>query len=218
MRKKYSFLFIAFFVVIAACNKEKINNTDQKVGISRVTFFPTVTLTGDEYVAVPIGETYTDPGVSALENGAEIAVTTTGSVATQTPGVYTLVYSAVNKDGFSSSVTRTVAVYETAEDAITNDFSGDYARTSNGVISTWTKIAPGVYKVLNPGGAPGATLTVIAFNPEGKTVFIPEQTASDGSLTSSAEETPYSTTEPAQYAWKIVNSGYGPALRTFIKQ
>ncbi len=217
MRKKYPVLIIALIAFLSSCNKEEFHNTDEKVGISRVTFFPSLSINGDQYMAVPVGGIYTELGASAEEKGAEIPVTTSGTVDTQTPGVYTLVYSAVNKDGFPASLTRTVAVYETAEDAITNDFSGNYARTSNGVISTWTKLAPGVYVVVNPGGAAGATLTVIAFNPEGMAVFIPEQTA-DGSLTSSAEETPYSTTDPPQYSWKIINPGYGPALRTFIKQ
>ncbi len=216
--KKNLFLLFAFIVIISACNKDKINNTDTKVGISRVTFFPTLTLTGSAYQAVSVGSPYTDPGAKAIVAGAEVPVAVNGSVDIQSPGVYTLTYSATNADGFSASATRTVAVYSTSSDAAANDLSGDYARTSNGVIATWTKVAPGVYKVVNPGGAAGATLTVIAINPTGSTIDIPEQQASDGSITSSTDEVYNINSNPPQYSWKIVNPGYGPALRTFIKQ
>lgn len=218
MTKKYLVLFISVMVIVSSCNKEEIHNTDEKIGISRVTHFPTLTLLGSAYEAVAVDGAYTDLGATATVGGADVPVAVEGSVNTGEPGVYTLKYTSTNSDGFSASATRTVAVYSTAPDAAANDFSGDYARASNGVIATWTKIAPGVYVVVNPGGASGATLTVIVFNPQGFEIFIPEQIASDGSLTSSSDETPYSMTDPPQYSWKIVNPGYGPALRTFIKQ
>lgn len=216
MRNKYYFLILAF-VIISACNKEKINNTDTKVGISRVTFFPSLTLNGSDYVAVNMGDTYTDPGATATVGGADVPVTIDGTVDINEPGVYAITYSAKNSDGFSASARRFVVVYSTSDDAAANDLSGDYARTSNGSIATWTKIGPGVYKIFNPGGAPGTNLTVIAINPTGFTVEIPEQVSSDGSITSSGDEV-YTNSNPPQYSWTIHNPTYGPALRTFIKQ
>jgi hypothetical protein len=138
-------------------------------------------------------------------------------VNTSTPGIYNVVYSAKNKDGFSASTTRTVAVYSTDATAAANDFSGNYARTTNGSIATWTKIAPGVYTVFNPGGAPGTNLTVIVFNPTGLTIKIPPQKGPDGNTTTSANES-YTLTPSPRYTWQIINPGYGTALRTFIKQ
>ena len=217
MKKIIQFIFLSFIILLAACNKDDINNTESKVGISRVTNFPLLSLNGERYVTIIVGGTYTEAGAVATEAGADIPVTTNGSVNTAIPGVYTLTYSAVNKDGFSASVTRTVVIYSTDASATANDLSGNYARTSNGSVSTWTKLAPGVYKVFNPGGAPGTNVTVIAINPTGFTIKIPVQPIGDGTPMSSSDEL-YTNSVPAKYSWKIVNQGYGTALRNFVKQ
>ena len=217
MKKRYLFLLISFLSIIASCSKDKIINTHDRVGISKVTYYPILTLTGNAIIAIPNGTAYTDPGVKAQAAGVDVPVTTSGTLDVKTDGVYTLTYSAVNSDGYSASATRKVVVYTTAADAAANDLSGNYARTTNGSVATWTKIAPGVYTVFNPGGAPGTNLTVVAINPSGFNISIPEQLASDGSPTSSTNES-YTNSNPAKYSWKIVNPGYGTGLRTFIKQ
>ncbi|HCN84573.1 MAG TPA: DUF5011 domain-containing protein, partial [Sphingobacteriaceae bacterium] len=159
---------------------------------------------------------YTEPGVTAKEGTADIVPTISGTVNTNTADVYTLTYTAVNKDGFSASAVRTVIVYSTDAGAAAQDLSGNYARNTNASIATWTKIAPGVYKVFNPGGAPGTNLTVIAINPTGYSIKIPSQISSDGLTTSSASENVSGM--PNSYGWQILNPGYGTAVRTFIKQ
>ena len=215
--KKFIPLFYSLLAVLfVACNKDEIHNTEDQVGISKVTHFPVLTLNGDRYMTIEEGGTFTDPGIIATEGGAPIPYTTDGSVNTGEVGVYDLTYTAVNKDGFPASLTRTVVIYSTESSAAANDLSGTYIRT-NGVPSTWTKIAPGVYTVLNPGGATGVNLTVVAFNQTGNTIHIPDQTISDGSTMTSAQEV-YSPGPPATYTWQILNSGYGTQLRTFVKQ
>ncbi len=215
--KKFIPLFYSLLAVLfVACNKDEIHNTEDQVGISRVTHFPVLTLNGDRYMTIEEGGTFTDPGIIATEGGAAIPYTTDGSVNAGEVGVYDLTYTAVNKDGFPASLTRTVIIYSTEASGAANDLSGTYIRT-NGVPSTWTKIAPGVYTVLNPGGATGVNLTVVAFNQTGNTIHIPDQTIGDGSTMTSAEEV-YSPGPPATYTWQILNSGYGTQLRTFVKQ
>ena len=210
-------MIVLFAGTFVSCEKDDINNTDTQVGISTVTVFPTLTLNGSAYMAIPLGGTFTDPGVVAKAGTASIAYTTTGSVNTATAGVYQLTYSAKNADGFTASVSRNVIVYETAPSAAANDFSGNYARTTNGSVATWTKLAPGVYTVFNPGGAPGTNVTVFAINPTGNTIKIPVQKIGDGTNFSSSSET-YTPGAVPQYTWTIVNSGYGTAARTFVKQ
>ena len=215
--KKFIPLFYSLLAVLfVACNKDEIHNTEDQVGISKVTHFPVLTLNGDRYMTIEEGGTFTDPGIIATEGGAPIPYTTDGSVNTGEVGVYDLTYTAVNKDGFPASLTRTVVIYSTESSAAANDLSGTYIRT-NGVPSTWTKIAPGVYTVLNPGGATGVNLTVVAFNQTGNSIHIPDQTIGDGSTMTSAQEV-YSPGPPATYTWQILNSGYGTQLRTFVKQ
>jgi len=204
-------------LTFSSCRKEpSFNYPAGTVGISKITVYPTLALKGSSVIVVPIGTVFTDPGVTALEGTNPLTPVVTGSVNVNAAGVYTLTYTATNRDGFPASITRTVAVYDTKPDAVANDFSGSYARTSNGQVAVWTKIAPGVYSVVNPGGAVGATLSVVVFNQTGSTIKIPQQNASDGTSTTSANESYNPAT--STYSWVIVNPGYGGSLRTFIKQ
>jgi len=212
----FSFLVAAFMV---SCNEADIVDTDQQVGISKVTYYPILTVTGEEYVTVAKGGTFTDPGATAEAGGASVPVVASGTVDTNTVGVYVVTYTATNTDGFSASASRFVVVYSTDAGAAAQDLSGNYARTSNGSVSTWTKIAPGTYKVFNPGGAPGTNLTVIAFNPTGNIIHVPTQPDSAGGTTSCTNNAGGADiTYNNGYAWKVVNTGYGTSLRTFVKQ
>ena len=199
---------------IFSCKKDSFNYPDGTVGISKITYFPILTLKGDRVMLLVKGTAFTDPGVTATEAGAAIPATASGQVNINTPGVYDISYSATNKDGYPASISRKVVVYDTKADAAANNFSGKYARDTNGAISNWTKLGPGVYSVSNPGGA-DATFSVIVFNDSGNHVFIPSQLASDDVATSSANEVPYNTN---RYSWVIKRANYGPALRTFVKQ
>jgi Domain of unknown function (DUF5011) len=217
MKIKFAFIWIPFMLLMISCKKDPIINTPDRIGISRVTYYPTITLTGDAIVTVPNGVVYTEPGVKATAGTAEVPVTSTGFVDTGKDGVYTISYSAKNADGYSSFASRIVIVYTTAPDAAAHDLSGTYLRTATGSSAVWTNIAPGVYQVFNPGGSPGTNLTVIVFNPSAFKILIPPQLGSDGTPTSSTNES-YTNSTPATYSWRIVNPGYGSALRTFIKQ
>lgn len=204
-------------LTFSSCRKEpSFNYPAGTVGISKVTVYPILTLKGTSVILVPIGTAFTDPGVTALEGTNPLTPVVTGSVNVNAAGVYTVTYTATNKDGFPASIARTVVVYDTKPDAVANDFSGSYARSTNGQLAVWTKIGPGVYSVVNPGGAVGATLSVIVFNSTGSTIKIPQQNASDGTSTTSANET--YTIATSSYSWVIVNPGYGPSLRSFVKQ
>jgi len=209
MNRYFKLIFVFVFFLLTSCEKDT-------EGISFLTEFPVLKMKGDEYFTLAKGGSYTEPGVTAKEGETDLTVTESGTVNTAVAGVYIKGYSAVNKDGYSATTKRFVVVYSTDAGAAANNLSGKYARSTNSVLAEWIKLAPGVYKVVNPGGAPGATLTVIAFNPTGFVIDIPNQVSSDGSETSSDLED-YSAM-PKTYKWKIVNPGYGPAVRTFNKQ
>ena len=163
-----------------------------------------------------VGDPFTDEGAVAILNEQEIEYTTEGTVDTNTPGVYVIDYGAVNPEGYAVSDFRTVVVIDEASVAA-NDFSGTYARyvagAPNNQTSTWTKTGTGVYSIQNPGGATG--LTVVGVNYAGKTVVVPQQQTNVGIFSSTEAE--YNTAT-STYVWAIVNGGYGPAPRTFIKQ
>lgn len=215
---KYISAFCLCIWFFGCAKEEDIISTDTQVGHSKITFFPVLTLKGDKYIAVPVGGAYTEPGTTATEAGTSITAAVSGSVNTAKVGVYTLTYTATNKDGFSVSDTRTVAVYSTDATAAANDLSGSYLRAATGVSAIWTKLAPGVYIIANPGGAAtGTGLKVIAFNPTGFTVTIPSQISSDGNTSSSSNFT-YTNGTPPSYTLVFNNPGYGTGVRTFVKQ
>jgi hypothetical protein len=110
-------------------------------------------------------------------------------------------------------------------DVAGNDFSGTYGRYTLddggnhvpfGQNAVWTKTAPGIYTVANPGGAAGAdALTVIAVNYTGNEIAIPrQQSASFGGIvyTTSASYDP-----PSSYQWALSAPNYGTQVRYFSK-
>ncbi|HEY0667492.1 MAG TPA: DUF5011 domain-containing protein [Sphingobacteriaceae bacterium] len=217
MKRHIKILAILFLSMgIISCSKEDFNYPEGYVGVSKVTNYATFDMKGSRYVILNKGGTYTEAGVTAKEGDRDLPVTITGTVNTAVAGVYNLTYSAVNADGFPASVNRTVIVADIGADAAAMDLSGNYARTLNGSIAAWTRLAPGVYSVFNPGGAPGTNLTVIVFHTSANTIDFPVQVASDGGTYSGRNESfnPLTNT----YSWVVVNSGYGTALRTFVKQ
>jgi hypothetical protein len=221
MKKYIGFIGAALMCLsIFSCQKDNFNYPDGTVGVSTITYYPVFTRTGSQYVVVTKGGAYTDPGITAKEGTNDLKVTTTGTVNTNVVGVYPLTYTAVNKDGYSATSSRTVIVTSPDATAAANNFSGSYLRASTGQSAVWTKIGPGVYTVNNPGGAANVSLVAVALNQVGNRVYIPSQISSDGLTTSSSTEssTPGANGTLSQYSWVIINPGYGTALRTFVKQ
>lgn len=103
--------------------------------VSQLTNYPIITVTGDNPIYVPLGGTYTDPGAVALEGTEEIQTTQTylgmyrgdKTINTNKADQYTETYTAVNKDGFSASSTRTVIVYQNGD--LVNSIEGLYTCT-----------------------------------------------------------------------------------------
>ena len=129
---------------LTSCNDSKDELTD-----SRLTYYVKLDMQGDAFVQVPIGSTYTDAGCTATMNGEDATsrIITTGldAIDTNTAGLYTVTYSAVNNDGFPASVTRTVAV---CDPTITTDISG-----------TWT-LQAGSYRLYKGAQTPYADYTI----------------------------------------------------------
>lgn len=144
MKKIIASLFV-LSILFFGCEKD-ITTED----ISTITNFVTFELEGESQMTVAKGDTYEEPGYTAFEGEEDVTaqVQIDGSVDTDTPGVYTLTYSAENQDGFSAGTSRTVVVYDPAAPAI--DLSGTYAgqrEGSSGGPVTITTVAPGIFFV-----------------------------------------------------------------------
>ncbi|HYH14533.1 MAG TPA: immunoglobulin-like domain-containing protein [Flavisolibacter sp.] len=217
--KQFLSIVLLSTVFLFSCKKDDINNTDEKVGHSRVTNFPEVSIKGDRLIILNEGGTYTEAGATALVKGAEVAYQTTGTVNTAVPGVYNLAYAAQNQDGFSATDWRTVVVI--GNDVASNDLSGNYDRAATGTTTVWTKTAPGVYEIDNPGGAAtGYGLKAIVVNYQGNKIAIPRQFGvnPDGSPIEVSSRAETYNPETSSYSWIFLASGYGTAARDFVKQ
>jgi uncharacterized repeat protein (TIGR01451 family) len=77
---------------------------------------PVIALNGADTLTVECHTAFVDPGATASDGCAgDVSVTTSGSVDTNTPGSYTLTYTAQDPSGNAAApVTRTVNVVDTA--------------------------------------------------------------------------------------------------------
>ncbi|WP_298651340.1 BT_2262 family domain-containing protein [uncultured Proteiniphilum sp.] len=155
MKKIIHYLFVCLACMAISCED------DTSKDMSKITYFVNYEILGDETMLLPVGTPYVEPGVIAMEGETDItsSVVITGSVDASAIGIYDISYSATNVDGFSSSVSRTVVVYDPS---ITTDISGVYtaaagthrlAIATGATVSyadysvTLTSIAPGVFQV-----------------------------------------------------------------------
>ncbi|WP_266202896.1 immunoglobulin-like domain-containing protein [Pontibacter kalidii] len=196
-------------LLLSGCEKD-----DETADISFVTTYPVVSLIGEQWEVLQVGETFTDPGIEAFEGETAIDYTTSGTVDTSVPGVYVLTYTAVNQDGFSASTIRYVGVITPEAAAI--DLSGQYQRTAGALgVSTVTRIEPGLYETDNIGGVadPGPATTVRFYHYDVNQLGVPPQDV-QGSEFAAVD----ATVIPGEsYSWIVINPGYGTALRTFVK-
>lgn len=144
--KVSSFLGLSVLSLALALTGCKKTETDE---LSRIKSYPAISLKGDEYYVINVGETFTDPGVTASLAGQSIQPTITGSVNTATPGLYTLTYAAANTEGNVVTSVRSVIVTDPAVNTL--DQSGNFQRTvftPSSVTKVGTK---GLYRLDNFG-------------------------------------------------------------------
>ena len=105
---------------------------DEELTDSRITYYVKFEMQGKDFMESPIGVDFVDPGCKATlgeeDFTNQITVSGLDKIDKNVPGLYQVTYSGTNKDGFTTSVSRTVAV---CDPSITDDISGDYL-TVNG--------------------------------------------------------------------------------------
>ncbi|MFL5772840.1 MAG: immunoglobulin-like domain-containing protein [Flavisolibacter sp.] len=212
MLQKINFSLLLFIVMlVVGCKKETTKDVSTTLKV------PIIELNGSEFVSVAVGGTYTDAG--AKYTGEDGSVTTiqptTNTVNTSQPGLYTVTYSKTSTSGiFTTEESRIVAVSYQNDPY---DYSGNYLRPATGASAILTKVAPGLYKVQNPGGAVGHEAAVVYFIETDLNTF-DGPTQEETSLGVGTITITNITLTTSGGSWKIVNPYYGTALRTFVKQ
>ncbi len=146
MKKLYFFALAAFVAMmgLTACGDDNDQLTD-----SRLTHYVVLELQGNSTEEVILGSSYTDAGCKGTLDGVDVSsqikVDGLDEIDVNTPGLYYITYTATNADGFPSSVTRTVAVFDPT---VTADISGKYLTQEGTYLDTGSrKIALVGYKV-----------------------------------------------------------------------
>lgn len=83
-------------------------------GLTSITYYAEILLEGDDFMVVAKGSTFTEPGYSATMAGKDVTdkVQVSSDLDTSVSGVYSIIYSMENADGFTASVSRTVVVLD----------------------------------------------------------------------------------------------------------
>lgn len=216
MKKIIIILFAFSFLAYTGCRKR-----DTEEGVSKVVDVskPTINLKGDKFVTLSVGEAYTDPGATLIDDisGAQsdIPAAEYTNLDVSTPGVYYMLYSAKNSNGYINNNVRYIAVTD-YNDAV--DISGTYLRAATGVETEVTKVAPSFYETSNMGGAPTAVdpMYFVILNDSTVTggVQFSETLASEISTNSESLD----LNAPITISYALDAPGYGTAVRTFVKQ
>jgi hypothetical protein len=222
--KKIIFITLLTALVLSSCK-------DDTAGVSHIVSYPVIKLKGDAASTILVNGNYTDAGFTATKGTTDLSssVKVTGTVDATKAGVYTITYSVTDADGYSASARRYVGVITPAAAAL--DISGTYGRNAGafGLAIVKKTSYPGLYTNNNPGGATvdgtstaagGVSVTniiVYMFQTDATVVTVPSQNSTVGEFACTGGVYDATGTSPL-YKWVCINSGYGTAVRTFIKQ
>ena len=103
--------FIDYTATDSSGNTGTVNIRRKVIVGNPDTTAPEITLLGEDPIALNFGEPYIDAGATAIDNlDGAVSIEVQGSVNTEIPGEYSLVYTATDLAGNTANVTRTVTV------------------------------------------------------------------------------------------------------------
>ncbi len=214
--KKIIILFAAVTLAVTiSCKKPSPDLVSKIVTAS----YPIITITGDQFVSIPVGGSFTDLGATAKDTVLKETLTATSitnDIDPTTPGFYTVQYNFKNSNGYTAVATRFVLV--TNIDPVL-DNSGEYYRTTNNALMNVEKVATGLYKTDNVGGVPlpsAFAITVYFGQLDDSTLVVPAQPTDAGEMycvNSKIIPTALDTT----ITWAVRNASFGTSQRTFVK-
>ncbi|MCB0521286.1 MAG: hypothetical protein H6577_04015 [Lewinellaceae bacterium] len=152
--KNIKFLFLPLFVVALFSSCDKYENSAEP---SFITYLPKLTVSGSPNITLECDATsYSDAGGTAEEQGKPIDLITTvkpkyfGGSTVDGPDVYTILYSAENKDGIPGAAERTVTWKECNGDLVSS-IAGMYtAYLSRTTKSSGAVLASAQYQGVGP--------------------------------------------------------------------
>ncbi len=211
MKRLYSYLAIILLLSIAATSCKKKHDT-----VSVVKTVPTVTIVGDQFISLHVGDPYTEAGATFVgENGQAVNITpdSGATVDVSTPGLYVLPYTRTTESQFDAGAYRYVVVTDIDN---SYDLSGDYLREATGVVTEVDKLARGLYVSSNFGGSASLPITVYFAQLDDTTLVAPDQPTTDG--ITSAEDFTITYGADTSMSYRVISASFGTGIRTFVKQ
>jgi hypothetical protein len=221
--KKAILMMILLSAIFSACRKKT-----EDVSIVAPVGHPTIGLIGNQVFSTAAGPgTFTDPGAVGYNDitGDSVPLTspTSNNVDLSTPGFYSVVWNYTISNGYvdyTAIKSRLVLVTSVDPNA---DYSGTYARVSNGVQVHLTKIAAGLYITDNIGGVAGATPDDYLFDvylgqPTDSTLEAPLQPNNLGGQVTIQNGTFSVAAVDTSFSYVVIGSGFGTATRVFSHQ
>lgn len=213
MKKLIIITLVLGLFTYTGCKKRDDYDVSKVVEVSA----PTINLKGDKFVTLSVGESYTDPGATSIDDvsGAQADIVAEFSnLDPSTPGMYYMLYSAKNANGYVQNTVRYIGVTN-YNDAV--DLTGTYRRTANGVMVDVTKVAPSMYKNADMGGAGIGDALYFVIIDDSTISAGPQFSESLGAEIETGSEG-LSLDDPYTFQYALGAPGYGTAVRVFVKQ
>lgn len=216
--KRITIYFLATTLIAVllhtGCKKE-----NQKPSTVVKVSYPKVNLVGDAILVLNRGDAFNDPGASWYDSTTAESGTikATATVPTSADTIVVITYTAKNKNGFTTSITRTVAVTGISD---AYDISGVYLRTANGDTANITKIGRGLFQTDNLGGNVFLDVAFFMVKTDSTPIFPSQYLVNSAeSAAFQGAEIDYSPTPPTvTISYVVIANQYATAVRTFEKQ
>ena len=130
----YSAIFLLAVLAITGCSKKS-------AGLTNVVDYVVLKLEGESQVLLGLNEDYVEPGFTATDKGADVKANVevvivdmmgdvVDEVTTDSPGIFTIYYTATSEDGFTITESRQVLVYDPLlEASIAGEFVVDFEKS-----------------------------------------------------------------------------------------
>ena len=152
--KQLKYWLISSLAILLMVSCEYLESPDDTTNIQQgFITYPAVSLNGEQFVTIALGDNYEDAGATASLGSDDITtdIVVSGSVDTQNPGVYTINYeiSVINALDEASVASQQRYVAVVTESAKGIDLAGTYNGDGTAVAGSWNQQS----SVSNLGGA-----------------------------------------------------------------
>jgi hypothetical protein len=180
---------VALSIISFACESE-----GDSVGVSTVTYFPSFELPDGESTVITVGEEFV-PNAIVKEGDNQLTPAIENGVDSDVPGIYTVLYSAVNSDGYTGSATQEVIVYDPS--IVPTDVTGNIVDVKNAARTGTITLVPGTTNLFLGSDMAFGAVFPLYFQMDGdEMTVIPQQF-------------------PAAFGVSSVDASYDPSTKRF---